>query len=68
MVSAGGLAAAIKTVMPLGAHVMYEVELIGGPALKISTPREGGTLMHQAGERVEIAPLSPESCKVFPAS
>jgi putative spermidine/putrescine transport system ATP-binding protein len=68
MVPAGGLGANIKAVMPLGAHIMYEVELMGGQSLKVSAPREGGTHMHQAGERIQIAPLSPESCKVFPAS
>jgi hypothetical protein len=53
--------------MPLGAHVIYEVELTPGVSLKLSEPREGHVTLRQTGERVHIAPTSPEACNVFPA-
>jgi putative spermidine/putrescine transport system ATP-binding protein len=68
VVLAGGLAATVKVAMPLGAHVIYEVELVPGLSLKLSEPREGRHAIRQTGERVQIAPTSPENCKVFPAS
>jgi putative spermidine/putrescine transport system ATP-binding protein len=68
VVSSGGLPGTVKAVMPLGAHVIYEVELASGLSLKLSEPREGQITMRQTGERVHIAPTSPGACNVFPAS
>jgi len=68
VVPAGGLDATVKAVMPLGAHVIYEVELSAGLSLKVSEPREGHKVIRQTGERVRIAPTSPENCKVFPVA
>jgi putative spermidine/putrescine transport system ATP-binding protein len=65
VVPTDGLDAVIKAVMPLGAHVIYEVEISEGLSLKVSEPREG-LAMRQTGERVRIAPTSTENCKVFP--
>jgi len=67
VVPSGGLPGTVKAVMPLGAHVVYDVEL--GPALsvKVSEPREGQP-MRQSGEKVHVAPTSPGACRVFPAS
>ena len=63
----GGLPGTVKAVMPLGAHVVYEVEIAAGTLLKVSESREGQTGMRQTGEQVQVAPTSPEACHVFPA-
>jgi putative spermidine/putrescine transport system ATP-binding protein len=68
LVPTGGLAATVRAVMPLGAQIIYEVELTPGLSLKISEPRERRHTIRQIGERVQIAPASPENCNVFPAS
>ena len=68
IVPAGGLMGTVKAVMPLGAHVIYEVELTPGVSLKLSEPREGQITMRQTGDRVQVAPTSPDACNVFPAS
>jgi putative spermidine/putrescine transport system ATP-binding protein len=65
--SDGGLSGTVKAVMPLGAHVVYEVEIAAGTLLKVSESREGQTAMRQSGEQVLIAPSSPDACHVFPA-
>jgi putative spermidine/putrescine transport system ATP-binding protein len=63
----GKLAGIVKAVMPLGAHVVYDVELATGISLKVSAPRADGIAMRQAGEQVRLAPTSMEACHVFPA-
>jgi putative spermidine/putrescine transport system ATP-binding protein len=63
-----GLAGTVKAVMPLGAHVIYEVELPGAISLKVSEPREHQTTMRRGGETVHVAPTSLDACHVFPAS
>ena len=68
IVPSGGLTGTVKAVMPLGAHVIYEVELGPGISLKLSEPREGQITMRQTGDRVHVAPTSPDACNVFPAS
>jgi putative spermidine/putrescine transport system ATP-binding protein len=67
IVPSGKLAGVVKAVMPLGAHVVYDVELTPGVSLKVSAPRASGIAMRQAGEHVRLAPTSPEACHVFPA-
>jgi putative spermidine/putrescine transport system ATP-binding protein len=67
VVANGGLPGAVKAVMPLGSHVVYEVEIAGGASLKVSESREGQISMRQTGELVRIAPTSPDACHVFPA-
>jgi putative spermidine/putrescine transport system ATP-binding protein len=64
----GGLAGVVKAVMPLGAHVVYEVEIASGASLRVSEPREGDSTMRQTGEQVHVAPASPDVCHVFPAT
>jgi putative spermidine/putrescine transport system ATP-binding protein len=61
----GRIAGVVKTVMPLGPHVVYEVEIAGGTSLKVSEPREAATPMRQAGESVHVAAASPAACRVF---
>jgi putative spermidine/putrescine transport system ATP-binding protein len=67
MSDAGGISGIVKAVMPLGAHVVYEVETPGGVSLKVSEPREGQIAMRQTGEPVRVAPVSTDACHVFPA-
>jgi len=67
VVSAGGVAGTVKAVLPLGSHVVYDIEIAPGVSLKLSEPREG-QIMRQSGEQVRLAPNSPAACHVFPAS
>jgi putative spermidine/putrescine transport system ATP-binding protein len=64
----GELAGIVKAVMPLGAHVVYEIEIASGISLRVSEPREGHSALRQTGEQVNIAPASPDACHVFPAT
>jgi putative spermidine/putrescine transport system ATP-binding protein len=68
VVADGGMPGTVKAVMPLGSHVVYEIEIAGGTSLKVSESREGQTTLRQTGESVHIAPTSPDACHVFPAS
>jgi putative spermidine/putrescine transport system ATP-binding protein len=61
----GRIAGVVKTVMPLGAHVIYEVEIVGGASLKVSEPREAAAQMRQIGARVHVASASLAACHVF---
>ena len=67
VVPAGGLPGTVKAVMPLGAHVVYDVEIAPHLSIKVSEPREGQP-MRRSGERVHVAPTSPDACRIFPAS
>jgi putative spermidine/putrescine transport system ATP-binding protein len=67
VVPSGGLAGTVKAVLPLGSHVVYDIEVAPGVSLKMSEPREGQE-MRQSGERVQVAPTSPGACRIFPAS
>jgi putative spermidine/putrescine transport system ATP-binding protein len=64
----GKLAGVVKAVMPLGAHVVYDVELAPGISLKVSEPRGRQTAMRETGEQVHVAPTSLEACHVFPVA
>jgi len=66
-VTSGGFAGTVKTLLPLGSHVIYEIEIAPGVSLKMSAPREGQAML-QSGERVNVAPTSPTACRVYPAS
>jgi hypothetical protein len=57
----------VKTLLPLGSHIVYEIEIAPGVSLKMSAPREGQAML-QSGERVNVAPTSPTACRVYPAS
>jgi putative spermidine/putrescine transport system ATP-binding protein len=61
----GRLAGIIKAVMPLGAQVVYEVEIGGGTSLKVSESREAAATMRQPGESVHVVPTSPAACHIF---
>jgi putative spermidine/putrescine transport system ATP-binding protein len=66
VVPGGKLTGVVKAVMPLGAHVVYDVELAPGISLKVSEPRADGIAMRQTGEQVHLAPTSPGACHIFP--
>jgi len=66
--SGKGMACTVKAVMPLGAQVVYEVEVEPGTALRVSEPRDAQTAMRETGERVQLVPTSTTACHVFPAS
>jgi putative spermidine/putrescine transport system ATP-binding protein len=66
VVTSGGLPGTIKAVMPLGAHVVYDIEVAPALSVKISEPREGQP-MRRSGEKVHVAPASPGACRVFPS-
>jgi len=66
--SNGCLAVVIKTVMPLGPQVIYDVEVRDGSSLKVSEPREAERDMHRVGASVYVKPASPAACHVFPPS
>jgi putative spermidine/putrescine transport system ATP-binding protein len=67
LVSDGGVSGTVKAVLPLGAHVVYEIELGCGLSLKVSQAREGDTVIRRSGEHVRVAPTSLAACHVFQA-
>jgi putative spermidine/putrescine transport system ATP-binding protein len=62
----GSMSGTIKAVMPLGAHVVYDVALPDGVSLKVSEPREAAGALKPVGMAVTLGPLSSASCHVFP--
>jgi putative spermidine/putrescine transport system ATP-binding protein len=64
----GCFAATIKTVMPLGAHVVYDTAAAEGLSFKVSEPREAGIELRKVGATVYLKPASPTACHVFPSS
>jgi putative spermidine/putrescine transport system ATP-binding protein len=67
-VSEGGLAGTVKVVMPLGAQVVYEIEVTPDLSLKVSEAREGKAVTRRSGEKVRVAPMSTDACHLFPIS
>jgi len=63
----GRIAGVVKAVMPLGPHVVYEVETAGGASLKVSEPRAAAAALRRPGESVHVA-ASEAACRVFPKS
>jgi putative spermidine/putrescine transport system ATP-binding protein len=64
---ADGLAGTVKMVMPLGPQVIYDVEIAGGTAIKISQPRDSAAPELESGSAIRFAPVSAASCQIFPA-
>jgi len=62
----GRIAGVVKAVMPLGPHVVYEVETQGGTSLKVSELREAATPLRRPGESVHVTAASDAACRVFP--
>jgi len=61
----GRIAGVVKAVMPLGPHVVYEVETQSGTSFKVSEPRAPATPLRRPGESVHVA-ASAAACRVFP--
>jgi putative spermidine/putrescine transport system ATP-binding protein len=61
-------AAVIKTVLPLGAHVVYDLAVAQGPSLKVSEPRDSDRGLRPIGATVYLKPASLSACHVFPSS
>jgi putative spermidine/putrescine transport system ATP-binding protein len=59
------LAVTIKVVLPLGPNVIYEAETQDGMSLKISQPRDARAGLLAPGDRVFVAPATPDACQVF---
>ena len=57
----------IKSVMPLGPQVAYDIETDDGCSLKAGVARDGAAGLRDAGARVHVAPTSISACNVFPA-
>jgi putative spermidine/putrescine transport system ATP-binding protein len=60
-----GMPGTVRAVMPLGPQVIYEVEIDGGVALKVSEPRDAQNALRMSGDRVLVAPASADACHVF---
>jgi putative spermidine/putrescine transport system ATP-binding protein len=60
----GRIAGVVKAVMPLGPHVVYEIETQNGTSLKVSEPRAPATPLRRPGESVHVA-ASAAACRVF---
>jgi len=63
-----GLPGTVRTVLPLGAQIVYEVEISQGVALRVSEPRGTQAALRAIGDRVRLVPTSAAACHVFPAS
>jgi putative spermidine/putrescine transport system ATP-binding protein len=61
----GRIAGVVKAVMPLGPHVVYEVETQSGTSFKVSEPRAPATPLRRPGQSVHVA-ASAAACRVFP--
>ena len=57
----------IKSVLPLGPQVAYDIELIDGTSVKAIVPRLGAQNLREPGEAVEVSAASAAGCHVFPA-
>ena len=55
----------IKTVMPLGPQVAYDIETEDGAALKAVVARSGASGLREADSIVHVAPVSPAACNIF---
>jgi putative spermidine/putrescine transport system ATP-binding protein len=65
--ASGRLSGTVKMVMPMGAQVIYDVEMPGGIAIKITQSRDSTRMPLASGSTIHFAPVSAEACHVFPA-
>ena len=68
IVPAGGLAGTIKAVMPLGAHVVYDVELAPAFRSRSASRAKARSPCGRPASGCMSRPTSPDACNVFPAS
>ena len=55
----------IKAAMPLGAHVVYDIELPNAASLKVSEPREASSEVRAVGGAIYLKPASAVACHLF---
>jgi putative spermidine/putrescine transport system ATP-binding protein len=65
--AASGMAGTVKAVLPLGPHVIYEIEIKPGLTVKVSERRDAQNPLRMSGDHVVIVPASASACHVFPA-
>ncbi len=65
--TAGSCTGVIKTVLPLGSQIVYDIEIAGGRAVKVILVRDTSIMTLEPGGTVGVAPSSAESCRVFAA-
>jgi putative spermidine/putrescine transport system ATP-binding protein len=66
-IAAGAMSGTIKTVLPLGPQVVYDVELTGGRGVKVIVARDSTVDLLQPGITIHLRPLSAAHCRVFAA-
>jgi putative spermidine/putrescine transport system ATP-binding protein len=64
----GAVEGVVKAVLPLGPHVVYDVALPNGPSLRVSEPRETASELRALGASVNLKPISPAACRIFPVN
>jgi putative spermidine/putrescine transport system ATP-binding protein len=64
--AAGALSGVVKMVMPMGPQVIYDVEMAGGTAIKITQSRDAARMPLETGSTVSFAPVSADACHIFP--
>ena len=64
---ADALAATVKTVLPLGPSVVYDLALAAGVDLKLTTERSGGSAGPRPGDTVHVSVRPNAQVAVFPA-
>ena len=62
----GAMPGTVRTVLPLGAMVAYDVELPGGAACKVVMPRAGGPPAIEPGAALFVRPLTADACRLYP--
>ena len=60
------LKGSVKTVLPLGAQVAYDIEIAGVGDCKVVLARSPETPLMNPGAAVCVAPSSQSACRVFP--
>jgi putative spermidine/putrescine transport system ATP-binding protein len=64
---AGALQGTVELGMPLGATIVHEIRTAAGTRLRLTEPREPGTVARQPGASVMVRPASAASVTVFAA-
>ena len=63
----GRVSGTLRAVLPLGAVVVYEIDVGGGTAIKISQTRDARATPLPTDAVVWVEPVSRDACLVFPA-
>ncbi len=64
----GVLAGVIRSVLPLGPQVAYDIEAGDGLAIKLMESRDSGVRLREPGQAILVAPVSHAVCHVFAAA